>query len=110
MVVSLRDELLIWIWFDKKVNSTYVLLDTELESSILHHEDAVVIVSRPEQTFAFLQLDKHHVATQLQEQGLLKMSQDPTASCRKKRGYEKPTEEAKSVGKVLLLYLTFFSM
>lgn len=62
--------------------STYVLLDAELESSILDHVDAVVIVSWPEQTFTLLQLDKHHVATQLKEQGLLKMTQDPTTGCR----------------------------
>lgn len=63
---------------------THILLDTELESSILDYIDAVVIVSWPEQTFAFLQLNKHHVATKLQEQGFLKMTQDPTASCRTK--------------------------
>lgn len=62
--------------------STHVLLDAELEPSILDHVDAVVIVSWPEQTFTLLQLDAHHVATQLKEQGLLKMTQDPTTSCR----------------------------
>ena len=45
--------------------STYILLDAELKSSVLDHVDAIVIVSWPEQTFPLLQLDKHHVATQL---------------------------------------------
>lgn len=57
--------------------STYVLLDAELEPSILDHIDAVIIISWPEQTFTLLQLDAHHVATQLQEQGLLEVTQDP---------------------------------
>lgn len=62
--------------------ATYVLLDAELEPSILDHIDAVIIISWPEQTFTLLQLDAHHVATQLKEQGLLKMTQDPATSCR----------------------------
>lgn len=57
---------------------TYTLLDAELQSAVLDHVDAVVIVSWSEETFALLQLNKHHVTTQLQEQGLVKVSQDPT--------------------------------
>lgn len=68
--------------------STYVLLDAELEPSILDHIDAVIIVSWPEQTFTLLQLDAHHVATQLQEQGLLKVTQDPATRCRRHIGNE----------------------
>lgn len=59
-------------------NYTYILLDAELQTSILDHIDAVVFISRPEKIFALLQLDEHHVATQLQEEGLLEMTQDPT--------------------------------
>lgn len=62
------------------MKSTYVFLDAKLKPSILDHEDAVVIVSWPEQTFTLLELDKHHVSTQLQEQGLLKMTQHPTTT------------------------------
>lgn len=44
---------------------TYILMYAELQSSILDHIDAVIVVSWPEQTFALLQLNKDHVATQL---------------------------------------------
>ena len=47
------------------MQSTYILLDTELELSILDHVDAIVIISWPEQAFTFLQLNQHHVAAQL---------------------------------------------
>lgn len=62
--------------------STYLLVDAELESSILDHKNAIVIVSWLEKTFTLLQFDKHHVATQLEEQGLLKVTQDSKTSCR----------------------------
>lgn len=50
--------------------------------SILDHVDAVVIISWSEETFSLLQLDEHHVATQLKEQGFLEMTQDPGAGSR----------------------------
>lgn len=56
---------------------SYVLLDAELQTPVLDHVDAVVFVPRPEQTFALLQLDEDHVATELQEQRLLKVTQHP---------------------------------
>lgn len=34
-------------------------------------------MSRPEQTLTFLQLHQHHVAAQLKEQGLLKVTKNP---------------------------------
>lgn len=58
---------------------TYVLLDAELQTSILDHVDAVVFVPRPEQAFALLQLDEDHVTAKLQEEGLLEVAQDPAA-------------------------------
>lgn len=58
---------------------TYILLDAELQTSILDHVDAVIFIPRPEQAFALLQLDEDHVTTKLQKEGLLKMTQDPAA-------------------------------
>lgn len=70
----------IYCWTSKnllKHRGTYVLLNAEFQTSILDHVDAIVIVSWPEQTFTLLQLYEHHVATKLQEEGLLKMTQNP---------------------------------
>lgn len=67
---------------DKRVPAhsfTYILLDAELQTSILDHVDAVIFIPRPEQAFALLQLDEDHVTTKLQKEGLLKMTQDPAA-------------------------------
>ncbi|KAG7281476.1 hypothetical protein CRUP_012419 [Coryphaenoides rupestris] len=49
----------------------------QLQASILHHVDAVVQVPRAEQRLPLLQRDDHHVATQLQKEGLLKVTQHP---------------------------------
>lgn len=47
------------------MQSTYILLDTELELSILDHVDAIIVISWPEQPLTLLQLNQHHVAAQL---------------------------------------------
>lgn len=53
----------------------YVFMDTQLQSPILDHINAVIIVSWLEQSLPLLQLNKHHVSTQLQEQRFLKVTQ-----------------------------------
>jgi hypothetical protein len=49
----------------------------ELQTAILHHVDAVVDVPGTEERLHLMELHKHHVTTQLQEQRLLKVAQDP---------------------------------
>lgn len=58
---------------------TYTLLDADFQLSILHHVDAVVGLPGTEDVLALVQLHKEHVFAQLQEQGLLKVPQDPAA-------------------------------
>lgn len=57
---------------------SYSLVDAQLQTSTLHHIDAIVHVTGPEQAFPLLQLHEHHVTAQLQEQRLLKVTQKPT--------------------------------
>ena len=73
---------------------TYTLLDAEVQTPVLDHVDAVILVPRPEQAFALLQLDEHHVATQLQEQGLLEVTQDPAAEVARSGGAGVPQPPA----------------
>lgn len=57
----------------------HVFMDTQLQSPALDHINAVIIVSWLEQSLALLQLDKHHVSTELQKQRFLKVTQHPGA-------------------------------
>lgn len=57
--------------------NAHIFVNAQLQSSILHHINAVIIISRPKQPLAFLQLNEHHVSTKLQEQWLLKVTQHP---------------------------------
>lgn len=52
-------------------------MDAQLQASVLNHVDAVVGVAWPEESLPLVQLDQHHVTTQLQENGLLKVAEDP---------------------------------
>lgn len=54
---------------------TYRSSKAQLQFSILHHVDAVVRLTWPENILPLLVLLKHHVLTQLQEKGLLKVTQ-----------------------------------
>lgn len=53
----------------------HVFTDTQFQSPVLDNINAVIIVARLEQPLALLQLNKHHVSTQLQEQRFLKVTQ-----------------------------------
>ena len=55
--------------------STYVLMNEELQAAILDNIDAVVIVTRSTKLLPLLQLNQHHVTTELQEKRLLKVTQ-----------------------------------
>lgn len=55
----------------------YKLMNAKLKPSILNHINAVIIIPWLEQPLSLLQLHKHHVPTQLQKQGLLKMTKHP---------------------------------
>lgn len=57
----------------------------QFEFSILDHIDAAVRLARPEDVLPLLELHKHHVLAQLQEEGLLKVTQH-TAGKDKQRG------------------------
>lgn len=46
----------------------------QFQFSILNHVDAAVRLTRPEDVLPLLELQKHHVFTQLQEEGLLKVT------------------------------------
>lgn len=67
-------------WSDCRRPDTYDLINTEVQSATLHHKDAIVCVSRPEKSLSLLQLHEHHVTAQFQEQGLLKVTQNPEDS------------------------------
>lgn len=56
---------------------SYTLVDAQLQPSVLNHVNAVVRVAWPEERLPLVHLDEQHVTTKLQEEGLLKVTQDP---------------------------------
>lgn len=58
---------------------SHVFMNAQLQSAVLDHVNAVIVVSWLEQSLALLQLDEHHVSTELQKQGFLKVTQHPGA-------------------------------
>lgn len=52
-------------------------MDAQLQSSILNHVNTVIRVTRSEESFSLVQLDQHHVTTQLQENRLLEVTEHP---------------------------------
>lgn len=69
-----------WCYF--RWPGTHNLINTQVQSAVLYYEYAVVCVSGPEKSLSLLQLYEHHVTAQLQEQGLLKVTQNPEHSNR----------------------------
>lgn len=55
----------------------YVLVDAQLQVAILNDVNAVVGVTRLKESLSLVQLDQHHVTTQLQENRLLEVAQHP---------------------------------
>lgn len=52
-------------------------MDAQLQAAILNHVNAVISVTRSEESLSLVQLNEHHVTTQLQEERLLKMAEHP---------------------------------
>lgn len=57
---------------------THLPSKAELQFAVLHHVDAAVWLSGSEDVLALLELQEHHVLTQLQKQWLLKVAQYAT--------------------------------
>lgn len=51
--------------------------ETELQLAVLYDVYAAIRLSGPEDVFTLLELQKHHVLTELQKQGLLEVTQHP---------------------------------
>lgn len=56
---------------------SYTLKHAQLQAAVLHHVYAVILVPRPKEALALLQLYGDHVTTQFQEERLLKVTQHP---------------------------------
>lgn len=52
-------------------------MDAQFQTTILNHVNAVIGVARSEEHLTLVQLDQHHVTTQLQEQRLLEVAEHP---------------------------------
>lgn len=52
-------------------------MDAKLQAAILHDINAVIGVAGSEESLPLVQLHQHHVATELQEERLLKVAQHP---------------------------------
>lgn len=55
-------------------------MDTQLQAAILNHINTVVSVTRSEERLSLVQLDQHHVTTQLQKKRLLEVAKHPDNS------------------------------
>ena len=53
---------------------SHIFVNAQLQSSILDHINAVIIISWSKKPLALLQFNEHHVSTKLQEQRLLKVT------------------------------------
>lgn len=56
---------------------SYAFMDAQFQAAVLNHVNAVVGVTRSEECLPLVQLDQHHVTTQLQKERFLKVSQHP---------------------------------
>lgn len=57
-----------------KLTYTHLTSKTELQFAVLHYIDAAVRLCGSEDILALLELQEHHVLTQLQKQWLLKVA------------------------------------
>lgn len=58
----------------------YTLVDAQLQAAILNHVNAVISVTGSEESLSLVQLDQHHVTTQLQKQRFLKVPEHPVCA------------------------------
>lgn len=56
---------------------SYTLVDAQLQTAILNHVNAVVSVTRSEESLSLVQTDQKHMATQLQKDRLLEVAKYP---------------------------------
>lgn len=58
----------------------YILVDAQLQAAILNHVNAVISVTGSEESLSLVQLDQHHVTTQLQKQRFLEVPEHPVCA------------------------------
>lgn len=58
----------------------YILVDAQLQAAILNHVNAVISVTGSEESLSLVQLDQHHMTTQLQKQRFLEVPEHPVCA------------------------------